>query len=170
MRDDVCDSIWYFAYGSNMDPARLIDARLAPAGAACFERVLGRLDEWALTFDKPSAYFPGAAAANLTESRGAHVLGVLNRISADGLDVLDHYENVASGQYERVVVRVLRPESDEYVVATTYVARNNLDSQLKPRAAYLNHLLAGDDVLPAPYVEQLKSLPVCVEAADRLPA
>lgn len=170
MSDDMCDSVWYFAYGSNMDPARLIDARLAPAGTACFERVLGRLDDWALTFDKPSAYFPGAAAANLAESSGAHVFGVLNRISGHGLHVLDHYENVASGQYERVAVRVFCPENNEYVIATTYVARNNLDSQLKPRAAYLNHLLAGSDILPEAYVEQLKSLPVCAEVADRLPA
>lgn len=169
MNDNVRDSVWYFAYGSNMDPVRLIDARLAPAGAACFERVLGRLDDWVLTFDKPSAYFRGAAAANLAESSGAHVFGILNRISADGLRVLDHYENVASGQYERAVVRVLRPDSNEYVIATTYVARNNLDSQLKPRAEYLGHLLAGHDILPAAYIAQLKSLPVCAEAEDRLP-
>ncbi len=170
MSDDVCNSVWYFAYGSNMDPARLVDSRLMPAGAACFERVLGRLDDWALTFDKPSAYFPGAAAANLVECTGAYIFGVLNRISAHGLDVLDHYENVGSGQYERALVRVLRPERDEYVTATTYVARNNLDSQLKPRAAYLAHLLAGSDILPAAYVQQLKSLPVCAEVAARQPA
>lgn len=153
-----------------MDPGRLINARLAPAGASCFERVLGRLDDWALKFDKPSAYFPGAAAANLAESSGAHVFGILNRISANGLEVLDHYENVASGQYERVIVRVFRPDADEYLSATTYVARNNLDSQLKPRAAYLNHLLAGSDILPAAYIAQLQSLPLCVEVEDRLPA
>lgn len=108
MSDDMGDPVWYFVYGSNMDPSRLIDARLAPAGAICFERVLGRLDDWALTFDKPSAYFFGAAAANLVESAGTHVFGVLNRISPHGLEVLDHYENVASGHYERVVVQVSR--------------------------------------------------------------
>ncbi|WP_206954925.1 gamma-glutamylcyclotransferase family protein [Trinickia acidisoli] len=160
------DSIWYFAYGSNMDPARLIDARLAPAGVACFERVLGRLDDWVLTFDKPSAYFRGAAAANLAEHPGAHVLGVLNRIAKQGLDVLDHYENVASGHYERVAVSILRPESNEYVSAVTYVARNNLDSGLKPRAAYLAHLFAGRDILPDAYLDQLKSLPVCDETSS----
>jgi len=161
------DSVWYFAYGSNMDPARLFDARLAPAGVACFERVLGRLDDWVLTFDKPSAYFHGAAAANLAERPGSYVLGVLNRIPKRGLEVLDHYENVASGQYERVTVRILRPESNEYVAAVTYIARNNLDPRLKPCAAYLAHLLAGHDILPNSYIEQLKSLTVCDEIIDQ---
>jgi cation transport regulator ChaC len=155
-------SHWYFAYGSNMNPARLVQARLWPAGATCFERILGRLDGWELVFDKPSAYFIGAGAANLAVSPSAHVLGVLNRISANGIEAIDRYENVATGHYERISIRVARSDGSE-VEAQTYIARNNLDRGLKPRAAYLAHLLAGDDVLPAAYVAALRRVAVCEE-------
>ncbi|WP_284316918.1 gamma-glutamylcyclotransferase [Labrys miyagiensis] len=153
-------SVWYFAYGSNMDPARLITARLQPAGIACSERVLGRLEGWSLVFDKPSAYFPGASAANIAFTAGAHVLGTLNRMPEAGLDVLDYYENVATGHYERMAVTVHRPGVGDKVDAVTYVARNFLDGALKPRAVYLAHLLAGSDLLPAPYVERLRAVDV----------
>jgi len=43
---------WYFAYGSNMNPARLVDDRLKPKGVALGRRIGGRLDGWRLTFDK----------------------------------------------------------------------------------------------------------------------
>ena len=43
---------WYFAYGSNMNPARLVDDRLKPKGVALGLRIGGRLDGWRLTFDK----------------------------------------------------------------------------------------------------------------------
>jgi gamma-glutamylcyclotransferase len=159
----LMNTVWYFAYGSNMNPARLIEARLLPAGVACAERLLGRLDGWALTFDKPSVYFPGAAAANISESRGAHVFGTLNRMPERGLEVLDGYENVDAGHYERTNVMVHRPDTGKEVAAVTYVARNFLDGTLKPRSAYLAHLLAGSDILPAAYVEGLRAVEVFEE-------
>ncbi len=157
------NSIWYFAYGSNMDPARLITARLQPAGVTCSERVLGRLEGWALVFDKPSVYFPGASAANIALAAGTYVLGTLNRMPEAGLDVLDHYENVAAGHYERMAVSVHRRDTGDDVEAVTYVARNFLDGALKPRSAYLAHLLAGSDLLPAGYVERLRTVEVFEE-------
>jgi len=157
------EHVWYFAYGSNMDPARLISARLNPGGAECYERVLGRLDGWRLVFDKPSAYFVGAGAANLSKEPHCHALGTLNRISASGLAILDHYENVADGQYERITVSVIRPDTATTIDAFCYVARRNLDDNLKPRSAYMAHLLAGADLLPLPYVTMLKNISVCTE-------
>ncbi len=56
---------WYFAYGSNMDAARLFDQRLAPKGVPRGERIAGRLDGWQLAFDKPSRRLKGGAAANI---------------------------------------------------------------------------------------------------------
>lgn len=44
--------IRYFAYGSNMDVARLVEARLKPRGVTVSERVCGRLDGWRLAFNK----------------------------------------------------------------------------------------------------------------------
>ncbi|CAM5770671.1 gamma-glutamylcyclotransferase [Labrys miyagiensis] len=154
------NTIWYFAYGSNMDPARLITARLQPAGIACSRRILGRLEGWTLVFDKPSVYFPGASAANIAIASGAHVLGTLNLMPEAGLEVLDRYENVAAGHYERMSVTVHSPDTGDDVAAITYIARNFLDGTLRPRAAYLAHLLAGSDLLPAAYVEELRAVEV----------
>jgi gamma-glutamylcyclotransferase len=153
--------VWYFAYGSNMDPSRLMTARLLPEGIACSQRLLGRLEGWTLVFDKPSVYFPGASAANIAIDASAHVLGTLNLMPEKGLEVLDRYENVAGGHYERAIMSVHRPDCGEEVEAVTYIARNNLNGALKPRAAYLAHLLAGHDILPAAYIEKLRAIEVC---------
>ena len=60
----------------------------------CFERVLQRLDDAALIFDKPSSCFPETKAANLVKRSGEHVFGVLSRIPAHGLHVLDDCEKL----------------------------------------------------------------------------
>ena len=44
--------IWYFAYGSNMNPARLADQRLKERAVQMGPRIGGRLDGWRLTFNK----------------------------------------------------------------------------------------------------------------------
>ena len=42
--------VWYFAYGSNMNPARLFEQRLGGAGVGHGPRIAGRLMDWALCF------------------------------------------------------------------------------------------------------------------------
>lgn len=146
-----------------MNPERLINDRLAPQGAICRERQLGQVEGWQLIFDKPSSYSTGAAAANIRQRSGSRVLGILNLVCAKALDVLDHYENVATEQYERASLRVFRPDNGDYVDAVAYVAHKNLDPTLKPRISYLAHLLAGQDILPNSYVDELKTIGVCDE-------
>jgi hypothetical protein len=43
--------VWYFAYGSNMNPARLGDQRLKERAVQMGPRVGGRLDGWRLVFN-----------------------------------------------------------------------------------------------------------------------
>src|SRR3546814_13250960 len=62
--------IWYFAYGSNMNPARLADDRLSPRGVAVEQRLLAALPDWRLAFNKPWAKFNGAGAANILPPAG----------------------------------------------------------------------------------------------------
>ena len=54
---------WYFAYGSNMDVARLLDGRLARKGVAMGARIGGRLDGWELAFNKVGRAQKGSARA-----------------------------------------------------------------------------------------------------------
>ena len=151
---------WYFAYGSNMDATRLFDQRLAPKGVPRGERVAGRLDGWRLVFDKPSRLLKGGAAANIVIAAGSAVHGTLNALPEAGFDVLDIYEGVAAGHYERRMIRVARSDTGEEVEAIVYIALIQGDG-LKPPRAYLDCLLAGRDLLPPDYWEQLAATPTC---------
>jgi hypothetical protein len=113
-----------------------------------------------LVFNKPSAYFVGAGAANIEFSQGSHIYGTLNEMPEAGLAILDKYENVQSGQYERLVVRIHSYATNETVFATTYISRSSTDNGLKPRLAYMRHVLGGGDVLPLEWIEYLKAVPV----------
>jgi cation transport regulator ChaC len=149
---------WYFAYGSNMNPARLVDDRLRPKGVALGLRVGGRLDGWQLTFDKIARAPKGAGAGNIVVAPGNVVHGTLNEMPLAGLDVLDVWEGVAGGHYERRAVPVVRADTGDTVEAVTYVALL-VGEGLRPTRDYLGHLLAGRDLLPADYWERLRASP-----------
>jgi gamma-glutamylcyclotransferase len=144
---------WYFAYGSNMNAVRLFEERLKPEGVDAGDRIAGRLDGWRLAFNKQGRV-PGTGAGNIVLAPGEVVHGTLNLLPAKGFEVLDHYEGVAGGHYERRIVPVVRDDTGEAVEAITYVALLVADG-LRPTRAYLGHLLAGRDLLPADYFRQL---------------
>jgi gamma-glutamylcyclotransferase len=150
--------IWYFAYGSNMDAARLFDDRLAPEGLDRGERIAGRLDGWRLVFNKPARTPPGAAAGNIVVAPGDVVHGTLNRLPPRALEVLDRFEGVAGGHYRREIVQAAKGDSGMLVEAVTYVALLTGEA-LRPTRAYLAHLLAGSDLLPVDYSRRLRETP-----------
>ena len=149
---------WYFAYGSNMNPARLIDDRLKPEGVAVIQRIGGRLDGWRLAFNKVARSPKGSGAGNIVVAPGETVHGTLNTIPRAGFDVLDVWEGVAGGHYERRTVPVVRADTGETIMALTYVALR-VSEGLRPTRDYLGHLLAGSDLLPADYWERLRATP-----------
>lgn len=149
--------MWYFAYGSNMNRRRLVDDRLKPKGVILGERVGGRLDGWRLTFDKVARAPVGAGAGNIVVAPGKRVYGTLNAMPAAGFDVLDVWEGVAGGHYERRTVPVVRADRGETVEAITYVALR-VAPNLKPTREYLGHLLAGRELLPTDYFEELSAV------------
>jgi cation transport regulator ChaC len=148
---------WYFAYGSNMNRTRLDDDRLKPKGVVLGERVGGRLHGWQLTFDKVARAPAGAGAGNIVVAAGQVVHGTLNAMPAAGFEVLDVWEGVAGGHYERRTVPVVRADNGQVVDAITYVALR-VGPNLKPTREYLAHLLAGRDLLPAEYLERLAAV------------
>jgi cation transport regulator ChaC len=149
---------WYFAYGSNMNAVRLFEDRLKPAGVGRGERVAGRLDGWQLAFNKTARAPAGSGAGNIVPRTGSVVHGTLNALPEEGFAVLDRYEGVALGHYERRWVSVLRGDTGTAVEAVTYVALKT-GEELRPTRAYLAHLLAGKDLLPADYWAQLEATP-----------
>lgn len=147
---------WYFAYGSNMNVARLVDGRLKPRGVEMGLRVGGRLDGWRLTFDKIARTPAGSGAGNIVIAPDGVVHGTLNELPPAGFDVLDVWEGVAGGHYERRTVSVVRTDTGKTVEAITYVALL-VGKGLRPTRDYLAHLLAGRDLLPADYWQRLKA-------------
>jgi gamma-glutamylcyclotransferase len=150
--------IWYFAYGSNMNPARLADQRLKERAVQMGPRIGGRLDGWRLAFNKIARSPEGAAAGNIVEAPGEVVHGTLNQMPDAGLAVLDIWEGVAGGHYKRRTVPVVRADIGETVEAVTYIALK-VGEGLRPTREYLGHLLAGKDLLPAAYWDKLKETP-----------
>ena len=142
--------VWYFAYGSNMNAARLKER-----GVAVRTRVCGRLDGWRLAFNKLRATVPVSGAGNIVPAPGEAVFGTLNETDEAGLVALDRFEGVATSQYRRDKVTVLRTDTGQPVEAITYVALNVGADDLRPLQDYLEHLLAGRDLLPADYCERL---------------
>ena len=153
-------SVWYFAYGSNMDAARL-KQRCTDKGAPILERVAGHLAGWRLAFNKRRRDRPREGAANVVEDPGGLVEGTLNRMPPEGLDLLDVDEGVSIGQYRRHSVRVLRVDMGVPVDAVMYVALPTVVATgLRPPRWYLEHLLAGRDLLSSPYHAALVTTPV----------
>ena len=149
---------WYFAYGSNMNAARLLDGRLAQKGVAMGRRIGGRLDGWELAFNKIARSPAGAGAGNIVPMLGKAVHGTLNEMPEAGLDVLDIWEGVAGGHYERRCLPITRADTGEIVEAVAYIALR-VGTGLKPTREYLGHLLAGRDLLPADYWAWLEATP-----------
>ena len=149
---------WYFAYGSNMNPARLVDGRLKEKGVEMGARIAGRLEGWQLAFNKIARTPPGAGAGNILVKPGGVVHGTLNQMPDAGLAVLDVWEGVASGHYERRLLPVIRTDTGATVEAVAYVALM-VGEGLRPTREYLGHFLAGRDLLPADYWEMLRATP-----------
>ena len=149
---------WYFAYGSNMNPARLVDGRLKEKGVEMGARIAGRLEGWQLAFNKIARTPPGAGAGNILVKPGGVVHGTLNQMPDAGLAVLDVWEGVASGHYERRLLPVIRTDTGATVEAVAYVALM-VGEGLRPTREYLGHFLAGQDLLPADYLEWLAATP-----------
>ena len=80
--------------------------------------------------------------------------GTLNLLPAKGFEILDRYEGVAGGHYERRLVSIVRTDTGETVEAITYVALL-VGEELRPTRDYLGHLLAGRDLLPDDYCAEL---------------
>lgn len=149
-------SRFYFAYGSNMNPARVAARGLA------FDTVQrGVLRGVRLTFDKQSSDHPHSGHANITFDPHAHVEGVLYGLrDPDAIVLMDRFERTPIN-YRRETVEVCADGA--LIVAWTYFANPAvIRPNLRPDRAYLEHLLAGRPYLSDAYYAFL-SATMCVD-------
>jgi cation transport regulator ChaC len=149
----VSDFVWYFAYGSNLDPGTFLGRRgIRPHSVCC-----ARLDGYRLVFDLPVG--PGErGVANLRPASGAGVHGVAYEISAEQADFLDRTEGVHRRYYRRQDVNLVGA-GGEAIEAFTYVSNRGVAGR-KPSRRYLGLLLRGarHHGLPDDWVGYLRSL------------
>lgn len=141
----------YFAYGSNMNPARVRERGLRVAHVES-----ARLPGFQLCFDKTSTRHPGLGHANIVYAPGDVVEGVLYWLETpDEIRRMDPYEN-APVNYSREVVEVFTVSG--VITSWTYFANPAVRQPgLKPPRSYLGHLLAGEPFLSPRYMEMLRS-------------
>lgn len=146
----------YFAYGSNMNPARMAQRglRVRARGAAV-------LSDYRLVFDKVGGEAPGAGHANVVSAAGQWVEGVLYELVSNAeILKMDPFER-APINYGRDAVQVQTAAGVRW--AWTYFANPARRAlALRPTRSYLDHLLAGSDHLSPAYLSQLLAI-ACVD-------
>lgn len=144
---------WYFAYGSNMNPARM------RARGLLFDAAMSaQLPGYALCFNKRAHDLPGAAYANIRHQRDGVVEGVLYRLAhADEISKMDVFEGTPIF-YSRERLPIQTAQGIQ--AAWVYIANPALRGDgVLPTRAYLQHLLAGREFLSDAYWQWLSQQP-----------
>ncbi|MFM6928569.1 MAG: gamma-glutamylcyclotransferase family protein [Bdellovibrio sp.] len=150
--------IYYFAYGSNLDPGRI--------KSRCPDnqfKAVAVLREYRICFPRHSKGNAGGVAS-ITESPGGEVHGAVYFLSVDDLESLDGYEGYVSGgdrnAYERVEVDVVIG-GDQILRCVTYIANCDHAKFHKPSDEYLSRVVDGLTLLighgiPQSYIQTVK--------------
>ena len=141
--------VFYFAYGSNMNPSRMRER-----GVTFYSRQHLALLGYSLKFNK-TVSIPKAGAANIVPDTEGLVEGVLYQITLKGIYNLDRYEHYPN-EYDRVSLKVTTDENVEREIITYVAHPHKTNESLKPRQEYLNHLLEAKDLLSEEYYNYLK--------------
>ena len=161
MSDSSVESLWYFAYGSNLDPGTFLGRRRMQP----LENRIALLENFELRFDLPVG--PGErGVANVAPREGDHVWGASYLLSHADAERLDRTEGVHRGAYVRLAVEV-RDVAGSAIRAFTYHSTRGASGR-KPSRRYLGLILAGarHHGLPAEYVERLRALPLAVDERE----
>lgn len=146
------EPVYYFAYGSNMDPVVMIKR-----GIEYQKRLLGILYEYELLFNKLARKDSLIGYANINYAPNKVTEGALYIIDERGLKKLDKYEGFPD-HYDKYI-GTIHTKKIGSVEAYVYVAQMDKTSDnLLPTKEYLSHLLAGKDLFSTPYYEQLKNV------------
>lgn len=135
------DDVWYFAYGSNLDPARKEERTLDirwDSVTHCY------LKDHRLAFNKPSQN--QGPCANVVPATGQWALGVCYRCTQASLRRLDKDEGaIYEGHYIRKTTTLLRIADDQPLQAEIYIYPHDETSapEFRPKSAYLNRILKG---------------------------
>ncbi len=141
---------FYFAYGSNMNPARM---RARGLEFAHYEPAI--LSGFELCFNKRAHNKHGVAYANIRTAPGRSVEGVLYTLDAQ-IHVMDPFEGTPV-RYSRELFPTVTAGGVAW--AWVYVAnRAFVEDALSVEENYLNHLLSAGELLSESYRAWLSKL------------
>lgn len=138
-----------FAYGSNMCSGRIRDYKVTPLGPAR----AALLEDFTLTFNKRST--DGSGKANVSQSPGESVWGVLYEIPITDLPKLDDGEQGYVRESATVLV------GSEQIIAWLYIAKQpDATIRLRPYSWYKRFIVEGarEHVLPPDYIAGLEGI------------
>jgi len=142
----------YFAYGSNMDPEKMRER-----GIGFSQRARAILKDYRLEFNKKASHNPREGYANIVSFQKGIVEGIVYEIRDADLAEVDRFEGYPN-HYNRIDVKLLLKHG-QAVNAVTYIAcPNKVRDGLKPSREYLDHLMAGRDLLSESYRRKLEAL------------
>ena len=156
---------WYFAYGSNMDPAQMEERKVHYRAA---EKAL--LRDYRLAFNLLSKERWNGGVSDVVASPGSTVEGVLYLTTEAGLKTLDRYEGVHKDRYRRGEVTVEHQDGRPQQ-ATCYEVVTKSPQFIPPSRAYLATLIRGAEAhhLNPSYIEKLRAIPVADAELDSTP-
>jgi cation transport regulator ChaC len=157
MADGGDELIWYFAYGSNLDPATFTGRRRMRPRESCVALVRG----YRLVFDLPVGDGE-RAVANVLAVPGESIHGVAYLIGAAEALRLDATEGVPRA-YQRLEIELERADG-AMLSAFTYVSSLRREGR-RPSERYLNLLLRGarHHGLPASWIDYLRGLELAAD-------
>jgi len=148
------DTVWYFAYGSNMHHSAFRERRrMRPV-----EWRVGRIRGYRLRFNLDGRPVGKAAPANISPDPDEEVWGVLYKITRREMLRLNSTEGIPGGRYRPTWLPV--EDRDARVVeAMTYVAEGN-PTDGRPSLRYITLLREGARAhgLPASWLQRLEAV------------
>lgn len=145
-------SLYYFAFGSNMDKKRM-EYRTHESS----ERQKGIMKDWKLVFNKIKDEERGSGYANIEPEIGSVVEGIIYKVSEDAIKKLDRREGVPDDYLQET--KSVENDNQESINCIVYIAnRSKINNSLKPEQWYLNHLLEGKEFLTENYYSVLKNI------------
>jgi hypothetical protein len=150
------DSVWYFAYGSNMCAETFRGRRGITHGRVLPARVPG----WRLVFDKPGIASATEGYANLVAEAGAEVYGVLYELTNSEHAHVELTEGVALDNYRRLEVDAFALAGGEGPLRALTLASDKRTAGIRPTVRYMALVVAGAEEhrLPAGWIDALRAV------------
>lgn len=118
-------------------------------------RQLAILKDYRLIFNK-KALKGNFTFANIVKDNNDSVEGILYEICEVGIEKLDKYEGYPSNYIKE---EIMVTAGDKNISAVVYIAhKDKIVENLLPKREYLDHILAGKDLLSQEYFQRLKNI------------